>query len=302
MLAFASTCTAPVSAKSSSLFCNGAAISSRTIRRTSELRSRRVSPAPTKDSDRTISLRAALDALIFDCDGVLADTERDAHRVAFNMAFSEVPPISSVSWDEALYGKLLETGGGKERMTRYFSSVAEWPADYPDEESRTQLVKQLHKRKTELFMQLVDSGKVPLRAGVDRLVKEARAKGIPVAVCSTSNEKAVSKIVDMLGEDIAKDIRIFAGDIVKKKKPSPDIYDLAKNELGLNPSNVCVVEDSYIGVQAARGAGMPVIVTKSTYTKNEDFSDAQKIVNSLDDPITSLEDLTAMVESMSVSA
>lgn len=117
-----------------------------------------------------------LEALIFDCDGVLADTERDAHRVAFNLAFSEYATLPSVSWNEAAYGKLLETGGGKERMAAYFAST-EWPSVYSTPERRDSLIRRLHARKTELFMQLVDAGKVPLRPGVARLVREAMEAG-----------------------------------------------------------------------------------------------------------------------------
>jgi beta-phosphoglucomutase-like phosphatase (HAD superfamily) len=178
---------------------------------------------------------AKLDALLFDCDGVLADTERDAHRVAFNMAFKE-KGIEDV-WDEALYGKLLETGGGKERMIAFWTESG-WPAGYEGGE-RLDLVKGLHLRKTELFMELVASGKVPLRNGVKRLIDEARASGVIVAVCSTSNEKAVAEIVKMLGPEHASNIRIFAGDVVPKKKPDPAIYKLAAQELGLDPANTC---------------------------------------------------------------
>lgn len=243
-------------------------------------------------------VRARLDALIFDCDGVLAETERDAHRLAFNLAFDE-ENLNTV-WDEALYGKLLETGGGKERMTAYWNEQS-WPPAFSTDEDRVALVKRLHARKTVLFMELVAAGKVPLRPGVARLVGEAVLANVPVAVCSTSNEKAVAKIVDMLG-DVSKDISIFAGDVVKKKKPSPDIYNLAAEKLQIDASNVCVIEDSFIGLSAARAAGMPCVVTKSTYSENEDFAAAQKVLNSLDDPMMTLDDLTQMVESMKVNA
>lgn len=243
-------------------------------------------------------IKSALDALLFDCDGVLADTERDAHRVAFNIAFKERG--LDVVWDEALYGKLLETGGGKERMTAYWNELGAWPNGIELDEDKMTLVKALHARKTELFMELVAAGNVPLREGVQRLVDEAQAAGVKVAVCSTSNEKAVQKIVDMLG-DASSDIPVYAGDMVKKKKPSPDVYLLAAGELGVRPDNVCVVEDSFIGLKAATAAGMACVITKSTYTKLEDFTGAVKILNSLEDPFTTLEALTEMVESISVA-
>lgn len=240
-------------------------------------------------------ISSALEALIFDCDGVLADTERDAHRVAFNIAFKERD--LDVVWDEPLYGKLLETGGGKERMTAYWNEMGTWPTGVTSDEEKLALVKALHARKTELFMQLVADGNVPLRDGVQRLVDEAHATGVKVAVCSTSNEKAVQRIVDMLGNS-ANGIDVFAGDVVAKKKPSPDVYDLAADKLGVDPANVCVVEDSFIGLSAAHAAGMPCVVTKSTYTVNEDFSRAQLVLNSLDDPPTDLPCLTKLVEKM----
>ena len=67
--------------------------------------------------------------------------------------------------------------------------------------------------------------------------EEAMAAGVTVAVCSTSNEKAVQRIVDvMLGPEVAKSMRVFAGDVVAKKKPAPDIYLLAAKELSLDPA------------------------------------------------------------------
>lgn len=243
---------------------------------------------------RVNAVNAKLDALLFDCDGVLADTERDAHRVAFNAAFKERGLEDE--WSEELYGKLLETGGGKERMTAYWNEKGAWPEEVGgDVEKRVEMVKALHKRKTEIFMELVGNGKVPLRPGVKRLVREAREAGVTVAVCSTSNEKAVQAIVDQLGED-GVGVRVFAGDMVERKKPAPDVYLLAKDALGLDESKVCVVEDSFIGVSAARAAGMACVVTKSTYTRGEDFSQAQRVVESLEEPVVSLEALTVMVE------
>lgn len=268
---------------------------------TTAFRGSRVQPAVCRLQPRQTHavphrITMALDALLFDCDGVLADTERDAHRVAFNLAFKE-RGLSDV-WDEALYGKLLETGGGKERMTAYWNGEPSWPDEVGDDaDAREEMVKELHALKTALFMELVDSGKVPLRPGVARLVGEARAAGVPIAVCSTSNEKAVQRIVDQLG-DASEGIQVFAGDVVPKKKPSPDIYLLAAEKLRVDPKKVCVVEDSFIGLAAARAAGMPCVVTKSTYTVDEDFQQAQKIVNSLEDPVTTLDDLNQLAEGM----
>lgn len=222
-----------------------------------------------------------LQALIFDCDGVLVDTELDGHRISFNQAFKEAGV--QTEWSAARYGELLSTAGGKERMRRHFDETA-WPAAYQD---RDALIARLHKLKTNLFMDLISTGKLPLRPGVQRIVDEAIADGVTLAVCSTSNERAVQAVVDvMLGQERSAKIMVFAGDVVATKKPAPDIYDLAARTLNLKPSNCMVIEDSNNGLRAAKAAGMRCIVTKSTYTVDEDFSLADKVVNTLDDGVT----------------
>lgn len=219
-----------------------------------------------------------MQALIFDCDGVLVDTERDGHRVAFNAAFKAAG--LSVEWSVERYGELLTTGGGKERMRRHFDETG-WPAGDHDA-----LIAQLHRLKTDIFMELIESGALPLRPGVARMVDAAQAAGLQVAVCSTSNERAVEKVVQvLLGPDRAKGIVIFAGDVVAKKKPDPAIYTLAATSLRLTPSACVVIEDSHIGLSAAKGAGMRCVVTRSTYTHDEDFSAADRIVDHLDQGI-----------------
>ncbi|MDQ7251091.1 HAD family hydrolase [Dongia sedimenti] len=222
-----------------------------------------------------------MQALIFDCDGVLVDTERDGHRVSFNRAFAGLG--IDAEWSVDRYGTLLTTAGGKERMARHFKETG-WPAAFADHDA---LIAQLHKRKTDLFMELIAAGDLPLRPGVKRLVDEAIAAKIKLAVCSTSNERAVQALVDvMLGPARAAQISVFAGDVVPAKKPDPAIYLLAARTLGLDPSQCVVVEDSHIGLTAAKAAGMSCIVTKSSYTAEEDFSQADRVVPDLDAGIT----------------
>ena len=221
-----------------------------------------------------------MQALIFDCDGVLVDTERDGHRAAFNAAF-RAEGLATV-WPEDRYGDLLTTGGGKERMRRHYDETG-WPVAEPD---RDALILRLHLAKTDLFMQLIEQGALPLRPGVARMVDAALAAGLKVAVCSTSNERAVATVVRvMLGKDRAARITIFAGDAVARKKPDPAIYTLAAATLGLTPAACVVIEDSNIGLRAAKGAGMRCIVTRSTYTRDEDFTGADRVVDDLDQGI-----------------
>jgi len=144
-------------------------------------------------------------------------------------------------------------------------------------------VKELHRVKTDIFMQMVESKQLPLRPGVKRLVLEAHMAGVPIAVCSTSNEKSVSAVVRLLGDELADKIRIYAGDIVPKKKPDPAIYNLAAKELGVEAHKCVVIEDSRIGLLAAKAAGMRCIVTTSAYTKNENFETADAIYDCIGD-------------------
>lgn len=238
-----------------------------------------------------------LEAILFDCDGVLADTERDGHRLAFNVAFEENG--IDESWDEERYGKLLETGGGKERMTAHWNEVG-WPASIPSE-GRSDKIMSLHLQKTDVFMRLIDEGKIPLRPGVLRVVDEAIAAGVRLAVCSTSNEKAVSNLVStLMGEYRASKFNIYAGDMVKKKKPAPDVYLMAVEEMGLDKDRCVIIEDSHIGVGAAVAAEISCLVTKSSYTKMEDFTGAKMIVDELGDgspAMVTLETLASLLDS-----
>jgi len=223
---------------------------------------------------------ASLEAILFDCDGVLADTERDGHRPAFNRAFS----LNNIQeeWSVERYGVLLETGGGKERMTAHWNEVG-WPDSIPPEE-RADKVKDLHSKKTGIFMELIDEGSIPLRPGVLRLIDEALSQNVRLACCSTSNEKAVSNLIlTLMGPERAAKFQIFAGDMVRAKKPAPDVYNMAVEAMGLDKSRCVVVEDTHIGLGAAKAAGIKCIVTKSSYSANEDFTGASMVVEELGD-------------------
>jgi HAD superfamily hydrolase (TIGR01509 family) len=222
---------------------------------------------------------ASLKALIFDCDGVLVDTEQDGHRVAFNRAFAKKG--LNVEWDVPLYGELLKIAGGKERM-RYYFDTTRWPAGVTDKDA---FIKELHKLKTDCYMQIIDSGQLPLRPGVARLVDEAIAANIALAVCSTSNERAVNLVIErMLGpERKSRFAVILAGDVVSRKKPDPEIYNLVLSELGLQPQECVVIEDSHNGLLAAKSAGTKCLITTNGYTENEDFSEADLVVSELGD-------------------
>ncbi len=220
---------------------------------------------------------AEFKGLIFDCDGVIAETEADGHSVAFNKVFNE--ENLGIEWDIETYGEKLKIAGGKERMRTIFTT-SKLTRNIGDID---EYIKKLHKRKTDIYMELIEQGKLPGRQGVKRLVQEAYQKCIKLAIGSTSNERGVNLLArNVLGEQVYGYFEtILAGDIVSRKKPDPEIYLLAAHKLGLKPEECCVVEDTENGLKAAKAAGMKCIVTRSRYSKDEEFSQADLIVNSL---------------------
>jgi len=217
-------------------------------------------------------------AVFFDQDGVIIDTERDGHRVSFNMTFKEFG--FSDEWSVEYYHELLQIAGGKERMKHHWKTKG-FSKPLTEEEIDS-LVKDMHKRKTALFVELIETGKLPLRPGLHRFMKEAMDAGLKIAVCTTSNEQAAKAITEKVLSDIKFEI-VLAGDIVQKKKPDPEIYNLALSKLGLKPAEVIVVEDSKNGLAAAKAAGANVIVTTNHYTEKEDVSAGDVIVSCLGD-------------------
>ena len=222
----------------------------------------------------------AMKALIFDCDGVLVDTERDGHRVAFNRAFRDFG--LHLDWTVELYGRLLkQVAGGKERLQQYFDEIG-WPEDAG--EDRTAYVARLHAHKSLVFQQLVRVGALELRPGINRIADEAHAAGIRLGVCTTAREESVLAVLDLMGQERkARFEHVLAGDVVSRKKPDPEVYLLAAERFGLEPRECMVIEDSNIGIRAALGAGMNCVITTSSYTFDEEFTGAAQVVPELGD-------------------
>jgi len=223
-------------------------------------------------------------ALIFDCDGVLADTERDGHRPAFNETFAEVG--LPVEWSEAQYGDKLKIGGGKERMASLLTDEFVRANDLPsDPDGQKQLLADWHRRKTARYKAMVEAGRLPGRPGIARIVDDALGAGWTLAVASTSAEESVRAVLEhAVGSENAAKFSVFAGDIVPAKKPDPAIYALAIDRLSIAPDDAIAIEDSRNGLLAAVGAALRCVVTVSSYTADEDMSEAVLVVSSLGDP------------------
>jgi len=224
-------------------------------------------------------------ALIFDCDGVLADTERFGHLPAFNATFAEYG--LPVRWDTDEYAERLKIGGGKERMASLFTdpefvAAANIPAG---EAERAELLATWHRSKTAWFRKLVGDGQLPPRPGISRIIPAALAAGWTVAVASTSAGESVRAVLEhAVGPETADQIPLFVGDVVPAKKPDPAIYLLAVAQLGLDPADTLVIEDSRNGLVAATRAGLPCLVTVNGYTRAENFDEAVLVVSELGDP------------------
>lgn len=217
-----------------------------------------------------------LRALIFDVDGTLAETE-DLHRQAFNRAFAELG--LPWRWDEALYADLL-TVMGKERLAHYIDT-----RHAAEAEALHALAPEIHARKTRAYGELVAESGLPLRPGIARLIAEARAAGLRLAVATTTSRPNVDRLLAAnFPPDAAPFDVIAAGDEANRKKPAPDVFLLALAGLDIPASEAVAFEDSAAGISSARAAGLPVLATRSRYTESHPLDGAFSAVSDLGEP------------------
>lgn len=222
-----------------------------------------------------------LEALLFDVDGTLADTERDGHRVAFNMAFAD----AGLDWDwsEELYGKLLTVTGGKERILYYLDN---YNTEFERPDNLDEFIAGLHSSKTDFYTKLLSEGRIPLRPGVERLLNEARDADLRLAIATTTTPANVHALLaNTLGEASESWFEVIAaGDIVPAKKPAPDIYTYAMEEMNLTPEKCIAFEDSHNGIRASGDAGLRTIITTNGYTHDDDFNGAVAVLTDMGEP------------------
>ena len=221
----------------------------------------------------------SIEALIFDVDGTLADTE-EAHRVAFNLAFERYR-LGWV-WEPVEYRELLKITGGKERMTSYIDGLA---VDAAEHRRLSMLVPDIHAEKTRFYSSYIADGAVQLREGVARMLDEAADAGCKLAIASTTTAVNIDALLaSTLGpRGLDMFAAIACGDQVRAKKPAPDIYELALRALDLLPEHAIAFEDSPNGLRSARAAGIRTVVTPNYWTEGGDFSGAMLLLPDLTD-------------------
>lgn len=218
-------------------------------------------------------------AIVFDVDGTLAETE-ETHRRAFNRAFEDAG--LDWHWDQALYAALLEVTGGKERIRYYIESFGGTGISH---DALTESIAALHAEKTRHYTAMVSGGQLALRPGIRELIEDARSRGFRLAIATTTTPANVAALLSATlgGSEIFE--TICAGDSVAKKKPAPDVYELALNELGL-PATACVaIEDSRNGLLSAVAAGIATVVTPGIYTAGQSFDEAALVIDHLAPPV-----------------
>jgi HAD superfamily hydrolase (TIGR01509 family) len=219
-----------------------------------------------------------LEALIFDVDGTLAETE-EVHRQAFNEAFAafRLP----WKWERPLYQELLQVTGGKERILHYLTNG---PAQ--DLAAVREKIPEIYDFKTKRYTAMIRAGAVELKPGVARLIGEAKAAGARLAIATTTHRDNVEALLQhtLPAHGASLFDAIVAGDEVSAKKPDPAVFAAALRKLRLPVARCIAFEDSANGANAARGAGLSVVVTPGIYTADDDFSGASSLVSDLGEP------------------
>lgn len=228
----------------------------------------------------------SLKAVLFDVDGTLADTEALGHRPAYNRAFRKLG--LSFRWGPKLYRKLLKQPGGRERIKHYVQRFRpELGAEAGEAEQNLDAwVAKVHALKSHYFKRYMRHGRVPLRAGIARIMREARSEGVRLAIVTNASLKTLRPVLRYsMGPELAAEVEIIAsGEEVQCKKPAPDLYQLAMRRLNLEAHECVALEDSEMGLRAAASAGLAAVVTINRDTLEQDFSEAALVVSSLGEP------------------
>lgn len=228
----------------------------------------------------------SLRALLLDLDGTLADTEAHGHRPSYNRAFRKLG--LSFRWGPKLYGRLLKLPSGRERLLHYLLKYQPDLGEHAEAvgESADAWVEHVHTLKSRYFRRYLRQGRIPLRPGVARLIREASEAGLRIAIVTNASRGTIQPFLRYgLGEDLVARISlVVGGDEAAARKPAPDVYLRALAKFKLAPYECIALEDSSVGLAAARAAGVPAVITCNTHTEDEDFTGASLVLDDLGEP------------------
>ena len=221
----------------------------------------------------------SLQAVIFDVDGTIAETEHDGHQVAFNRAFEQYGLPDR--WNDSLYGRLLNVAGGRERLQYYFDNHRPLP-----EGNHPAAATAIHRLKNRILLEIIDSPGLLPRPGILRLLDELHQSGIRTAIATTGSRAWVIPLLHRLlgAERLSRLDPIVTGDEVRLKKPDPAAYRIALKRLGIPATAAVAIEDSDNGLRAAVSAGIACLCTPDRYSGHHDLGTAALVVDTLGDP------------------
>jgi HAD superfamily hydrolase (TIGR01509 family) len=204
------------------------------------------------------------EAIIFDHDGTLLDTESQDYR-ACQLLFAEYGvALNLAEWAELVVGRIGGYHGLFDRLVAAHGNGLTREAVW------------------ERFRALWQANLVDVRLmpGVERLLTELHQAGYPLGVATASDRAWTTR---WLGQfNLSHYFRVVATrDDVAAPKPAPDVYTLAAAKLGVRPERCLVFEDSLAGVESARAAGMRVVAVPNTVTRTLDFSLADVVIDGL---------------------
>ena len=207
---------------------------------------------------------AAYQGILFDMDGVLVDSEPLFHK-AVNVMVERcgAAPITEAENSRYLLGTTIEQTWIQVKKLR---DIPQTPAEL------------LHGYNA-VVREVLRSDLTP-RPGVPELVAEAKRRGLPIAVASSSLHEWVELKLSIIGLSDAFPVKL-GGDDIQNGKPAPDIYIKAAQMLELAPSQCVAVEDSPIGLAAASASGAYTVCTLTDSTRHLDLSAADVIIETL---------------------
>ena len=207
-------------------------------------------------------MRAVIQAVIFDMDGLMIDSE-PLHKEAWQVTLRHF----GHEMDEALFARLvgLRVSEDAVLLREHFHLPV-----------RAEVLAQ---QRNDLFLASLP-GRVKVMPGLRELLAEIGRRGLRRALATSGERRYVDAVMRELGPEGVFDAIAVAEDVARGK-PAPDVYLLAAQRLGLSPAHCLVLEDAPIGVLAAKAAGTKCVAVPNEMTRSLDLSAADAILPSL---------------------